>query len=139
MWRHRKTARRPFETSWTAPCNTIAVATGKSSVYTPISRIPPAIPNTPDSTAVPNATKAKSKLTIVASSASILARIHGFQKRIGGNYPSRNWNMLDKLEALQALAATGTMGRAAASLRHTQSAASKRIGALGTEHTLQLN
>ena len=41
--------------------------------------------------------------------------------------------MLDKLEALQALAEAGTMGRAAASLRVTQSAVSKRIGALSSE------
>jgi DNA-binding transcriptional LysR family regulator len=38
--------------------------------------------------------------------------------------------MLDKIETLQALAETGTMGRAAATLRVTQSAVSKRIGAL---------
>jgi DNA-binding transcriptional LysR family regulator len=41
--------------------------------------------------------------------------------------------MLDKVEALQALAETGTMGRAAAALRITQSAVSKRIGALEAE------
>lgn len=41
--------------------------------------------------------------------------------------------MLDRLEALQALAATGTMGRAAAALRITQSAVSKRIAALEAE------
>ena len=41
--------------------------------------------------------------------------------------------MLDKLEALQALAETGTMGRAAAALRITQSAVSKRVGALEAE------
>jgi DNA-binding transcriptional LysR family regulator len=38
--------------------------------------------------------------------------------------------MLDRIEALQALAEAGTMGRAAATLRITQSAISKRIGAL---------
>jgi DNA-binding transcriptional LysR family regulator len=38
--------------------------------------------------------------------------------------------MLDRIEALQALAEAGTMGRAAATLRVTQSAISKRIGAL---------
>jgi DNA-binding transcriptional LysR family regulator len=41
--------------------------------------------------------------------------------------------MLDRLDALQALAATGTMGQAAASLRITQSAISKRIAALEAE------
>jgi DNA-binding transcriptional LysR family regulator len=41
--------------------------------------------------------------------------------------------MLDKVEALQALAETGTMGRAAAALRITQSAVSKRVGALEAE------
>jgi DNA-binding transcriptional LysR family regulator len=38
--------------------------------------------------------------------------------------------MLDRIEALQALSEAGTMGRAAATLRVTQSAISKRIGAL---------
>ena len=46
--------------------------------------------------------------------------------------------MLDRLEALQALAATGTMGRAAATLRITQSAVSKRIGALEAELAVTL-
>jgi len=46
--------------------------------------------------------------------------------------------MLDRLEALQALATAGTMGRAAASLRITQSAVSKRIGALEAELALKL-
>jgi len=46
--------------------------------------------------------------------------------------------MLDRLEALQALAATGTMGRAAATLRITQSAVSKRIGALEAELGVKL-
>lgn len=46
--------------------------------------------------------------------------------------------MLDRLEALQALAAAGTMGRAAASLRITQSAVSKRIGALEAELAVKL-
>jgi DNA-binding transcriptional LysR family regulator len=41
--------------------------------------------------------------------------------------------MLDKVEALQALAEAGTMGRAAAALRITQSAVSKRVGALEAE------
>lgn len=41
--------------------------------------------------------------------------------------------MLDKLEALHALASAGTMGRAAVSLRITQSAVSKRIAALEAE------
>lgn len=41
--------------------------------------------------------------------------------------------MIDKLEALAALHATGTMGQAATSLRVTQSAISKRIGALEAE------
>jgi DNA-binding transcriptional LysR family regulator len=41
--------------------------------------------------------------------------------------------MLDRLEALQALSTAGTMGRAAAALRITQSAVSKRIGALQAE------
>lgn len=41
--------------------------------------------------------------------------------------------MLDKLEALRALHATGTMGQAAARLRITQSAVSKRIAALEAE------
>jgi len=40
---------------------------------------------------------------------------------------------MDKLEALQALAEAGTMGRAAAALRITQSAVSKRVGALEVE------
>jgi DNA-binding transcriptional LysR family regulator len=46
--------------------------------------------------------------------------------------------MLDRLEALQALAATGTMGHAAANLRITQSAVSKRIGALEAELSVKL-
>jgi len=41
--------------------------------------------------------------------------------------------MIDRLEALSALAATGTMGRAATMLRVTQSAISKRIAALERE------
>jgi len=41
--------------------------------------------------------------------------------------------MIDKLEALAALHATGTMGQAATSLRLTQSAVSKRIAALEAE------
>lgn len=41
--------------------------------------------------------------------------------------------MLEKLEALRALQATGTMGQAAARLRITQSAVSKRIAALEDE------
>jgi DNA-binding transcriptional LysR family regulator len=46
--------------------------------------------------------------------------------------------MLDRLEALSALAQAGTMGRAAASLRITQSAISKRIAALEAELSLKL-
>jgi DNA-binding transcriptional LysR family regulator len=46
--------------------------------------------------------------------------------------------MLERLEALQALAANGTMGHAAASLRVTQSAISKRIAALEAELSLKL-
>jgi len=46
--------------------------------------------------------------------------------------------MLERLEALQALAAAGTMGRAAVSLRITQSAVSKRIGALEAELSVKL-
>jgi DNA-binding transcriptional LysR family regulator len=46
--------------------------------------------------------------------------------------------MLDRLEALSALAQAGTMGRAAASLRVTQSAISKRIAALEAELSLKL-
>jgi DNA-binding transcriptional LysR family regulator len=46
--------------------------------------------------------------------------------------------MLERLEALQALAATGTMGHAAANLRITQSAVSKRIGALEAELSMKL-
>jgi DNA-binding transcriptional LysR family regulator len=46
--------------------------------------------------------------------------------------------MLDRLEALHALAATGTMGRAATTLRVTQSAISKRIGALEAELSVTL-
>jgi DNA-binding transcriptional LysR family regulator len=41
--------------------------------------------------------------------------------------------MIDRLEALAALRRTGTLGRAAAQLRVTQSAASKRIAALEAE------
>jgi DNA-binding transcriptional LysR family regulator len=41
--------------------------------------------------------------------------------------------MIDRIEALQALADAGTMGHAAARLRVTQSAVSKRIGALEAE------
>jgi DNA-binding transcriptional LysR family regulator len=44
-----------------------------------------------------------------------------------------NTAMIDKLEALAALHATGTMGQAATSLRVTQSAISKRIAALEAE------
>lgn len=46
--------------------------------------------------------------------------------------------MIDKLEALAALRATGTMGRAATMLRVTQSAISKRIAALEGELGYQL-
>lgn len=46
--------------------------------------------------------------------------------------------MLDRLEALAALAQAGTMGRAAAQLRVTQSAVSKRIAALEAELSLTL-
>jgi DNA-binding transcriptional LysR family regulator len=46
--------------------------------------------------------------------------------------------MLDRLEALSALAQAGTMSRAAANLRITQSAISKRIGALEAELALKL-
>src|SRR5687768_9438473 len=46
--------------------------------------------------------------------------------------------MLERLEALQALAENGTMGRAAASLRVTQSAVSKRVAALEAELSIKL-
>jgi DNA-binding transcriptional LysR family regulator len=46
--------------------------------------------------------------------------------------------MLDRLEALLALSQAGTMGRAAAALRVTQSAVSKRIAALESQLGLEL-
>src|SRR6185503_17470399 len=47
-------------------------------------------------------------------------------------------SMLDRLEALHALSSAGTMSRAAAQLRITQSAVSKRIAALEAELSMRL-